>query len=161
MNDSGRAPARLGEAPDLGEDVAGRGTRRVEALRLGRADRERGGVLGDAGELDTDRIVGQLADDAGAREDRGERLARARSSKARGDEPGAVVRPSPGRARGRRRTPRGRRRSEADSSTVGATPSGGTSPLDSETTRRAPSEPALGEAGERLASLVDGTARKT
>ena len=34
---------------------------------------ERGGVLGGAGQLDAERVVGQLADDAGAREDLCER----------------------------------------------------------------------------------------
>ena len=62
--DSGRAPLRLGEAPDLGEDVPGGGAGGVQALRLGRARRERGGVLRGARELDAERVVRLLADDA-------------------------------------------------------------------------------------------------
>src|SRR5215218_3399141 len=44
-------------APDLEEDVAGGGARGVEALRLRRARRECGGVLGGAGQLDADRVA--------------------------------------------------------------------------------------------------------
>ena len=51
----------LGEAPDLGEDVPGGGAGGVEALCLGRAGGERGGVLRRAGELHADRVVRHLA----------------------------------------------------------------------------------------------------
>ena len=54
----------LGVAPHLGEDVPGGGARGVQPLRLGGAGGERGGVLRGAGELDADRVVGLLADDA-------------------------------------------------------------------------------------------------
>ena len=63
----GPCALRLGEAPDLGEDVPGRGAGGVEALALGRAGGQRRGVLRRAGQLDADRVVGQLADDARAR----------------------------------------------------------------------------------------------
>ena len=63
----------LRPAPDLGEDVPGCGTGRVQPLRLGRARRERRGVLCRARKLDPDRVVRLLADDAGADEDAGER----------------------------------------------------------------------------------------
>ena len=68
---------RLGVAPDLGEDVAGGRAGGVQPLRLGGARGERRGVLGGAGELDADRVVGELADDAGAREDLRRAAARA------------------------------------------------------------------------------------
>ena len=41
----------------------------VHPVRLGRGRGERGGVLGDAGDLDADDVVGALADEAGAVED--------------------------------------------------------------------------------------------
>ena len=74
---------RLGVAPDLGEDVARGGARGVEALRLGRAGGQAGGVLRRARELDADRVVGLLADDARADEDAGDRAARAPRSSTR------------------------------------------------------------------------------
>jgi len=66
--DSGLAPWASAQ-PDFGEDVSGG----VESLCLGRAGGERGGVLGRSGQLDSDRIVGLLADDAGADEHSGQR----------------------------------------------------------------------------------------
>src|SRR4051812_2871737 len=53
-------------APHLEEDVPGGGAGGVEALRLGGGGGERGGVLRRAGQLDADRVVRALADDAGA-----------------------------------------------------------------------------------------------
>ena len=101
--------ARLGVAPDLGEDVPGRGARRVQALRLGRARRQRGRVLRRARQLDADRVVGLLAHDARAHEhlrDRARRAARS-STPRRAPRPRA---PSPARARARRSPRRGPRR---------------------------------------------------
>ena len=81
---------RLGVAPDLGEDVAGRAAGGVQALALGRAARERRGVLRRARELDADRVAGLLADDARAVEGQRDRV-REVLALGRGDEPGALV----------------------------------------------------------------------
>ena len=83
------AALALGVAPDLGEDVAGGGAGGVQALGGGRARGQRGGVLGDAGELDADRVVGLLADHAGAHEDVGDRAREAHVGGG-GDEAGAL-----------------------------------------------------------------------
>jgi hypothetical protein len=80
----------LGEAPDLGEDVPGGGAGRVHALRLGGAGGERGRVLGGARELHADGVVGELANDAGAGEDPGERACELLGG-AGGHERGALV----------------------------------------------------------------------
>ncbi len=64
---------RLGVAPDLGEDVPGGGSGRVQALRLGGAGSERRGVLRRPGELDPDGVVGLLADHPRADEQLGDR----------------------------------------------------------------------------------------
>ena len=148
--DSGRAPWRLGEAPDLGEDVPGGGAGGVEALRLGRAGGQRGGVLGGARELDADRVVG-LARRPRPRGEDARRSRRASSSSVGGgDEPGALgdhlarVR---GAADARRRAaaPRASRRARPSA----RCPSGGTRPLASETTA------ARGGRGRRAASAGD------
>ena len=65
-------PLQRGEAEHLEEDVGGRHAGGVEALRLGRADRDRGDVLGHPRQLDADRVVGDLADDARALEGLGD-----------------------------------------------------------------------------------------
>ena len=137
--DSGRAPWRLGVAPDLGEDVAGRGAGGVEALGLGGAGGQRGGVLRRAGELDADRVVGQLADDAGADEDLRERAASASSAEAATSAaPSCTISrawagpPMHGHAVGAEVL--------AQQDASARVPSGGTSPLASETTPRARGE---------------------
>ena len=133
---------RLGVAPDLGEDVARGGAGGVEALRLGRAGRERGGVLRRARQLDADRVVGQLADDAGAREDLRERSARASSSVEAATSPAPSVTISWACAgppmHATRSAPK-----RARSTIVGAMPSGGTSPLASETIAARSAQPGV------------------
>ena len=62
---------------------------RVEADRLGGAGRQRGGVLGDARELDADRVARLLADDARAHEDVGDRARQALVERG-GDQAGAL-----------------------------------------------------------------------
>ena len=57
-------PRLLRERGHLAEDVAGRHPGRVQPLRLGRADGDRGGVLRAPGQLDADGIVRDLADHA-------------------------------------------------------------------------------------------------
>ena len=123
ISDSGRAPRRLGEAPDLGEDVAGGGARGVEALALGRAGGQRGRVLGGARELDADRVVGGLADDAGLLEERGERQ-RERLVGGGRDEAGALVDHLARVRRARRRSATRWAPKSAVSSTVGGVPRG-------------------------------------
>ena len=86
--DSGRRAEAVGVAPDLGEDVAGGGAGGVQALPLGRAGRERGGVLRGARELDADRVVRLLADDSGAVERQRDRVGELLAL-GRRDEPGA------------------------------------------------------------------------
>ena len=122
----------LGVAPDLEEDVPGRSAGGVEALGLGRAGGQRGGVLGRARELHADRVAGALADDARAGEDVGDRPGEPLVG-GRGDERGAL-RDHLARVRGpadagARAAPR-----LAVSRTVGAIPCGGTRPLASEIT---------------------------
>jgi hypothetical protein len=86
----GLGAVAAGVAPDLGEDVAGGGARGVEALALGRARGERGGVLGGTGELDADGVGRRLAHDARAQEDLGDRGGE-RLVGRRGDQAGALV----------------------------------------------------------------------
>ena len=148
----------LGVAPDLGEDVPGGGARGVQALRLGRARGQRGGVLGRARELDADRVVGLLAHDAGAHEDAGELAARARSSVDAATSPAPSVTISRACAgppmQATRSAPK-----RARSSTVGAMPSGGTRPLASETTGGAARRPAA-EARDHLVEPARGHAEE-
>ena len=77
ISDSGRAPCVSAKRQTSRKMWPGGGARGVQALRLGRARGQRGGVLGGAGELDADRVVGVLAHHAGALEDVGDRRARA------------------------------------------------------------------------------------
>ena len=83
------AALALGVAPHLGEDVARRRSRRVQALDLRGARGERRGVLGDAGELDADGVVGLLAHHAGAHEHVRDRR-REPDVGGGGDQPGAL-----------------------------------------------------------------------
>ena len=70
--------------------MAGRRARRVQALGLGRARGQRGGVLGGARELDADRVVGLLAHQASADEQLGQRRGEALVGRG-GDQPGALA----------------------------------------------------------------------
>ena len=108
--------------------MPGGGAGRVQPLRLGGAGRERGGVLGGARELDAERVVGLLADDARAREHLRER-ARELLVAGGGDEPGARRAPSPARARGRRGRRRAAAPKRAPSTIVGGSPVGRHEPL--------------------------------
>ena len=92
----------VGVAPDLGEDVPGGAAGGVQALALGRAARERGGVLRGARELDADRVVGLLADDARAVEGQRDRVRERPRSRTR-RRARRPRRPSRARGRGRRR----------------------------------------------------------
>ena len=93
----------VGVAPDLGEDVPGRGAGGVQALRLGRAGREARRVLRGARQLDADRVVGLLAHDPRADEDARQRprevlVRRGRDeSRALGDHLARVRRPADAR----------------------------------------------------------------
>ena len=103
-----RAPARDAVVDALVPDAGGRDAGGVQAVRLGGGGGERGGVLGHAGHLDADDVVGPLADEAGAIEDlaelhaqvgvgraederrhAGRRLARVRRAAEAGDRAGA------------------------------------------------------------------------
>ena len=71
------SPEKVSSRPPLGErvvdalapDLGGGDPGGVEAVALGRRGGEGGRVLGRAGDLDPDDVVGALADEAGAVED--------------------------------------------------------------------------------------------
>ena len=145
----------LGVAPDLGEDVPGGGAGGVQPLRLGRAGRERRGVLGGARELDADRVVGLLADDAGA----GEHAARATRASSSSLEAATSAAPACTISWACAGPPRQATRSAPKRSlrtTVGGSPSGGTSPLATETTAVRLPEAGRAEAVDHLAEAARG-----
>ena len=112
-------------------------------------DRHGRGVLRHAGELHPHRVVGDLAHHPGALEASRPRGARAPPS-ARRTPARRRTPPSRARARGRPRRPPARRRRRPRARCVGGVPSGGTSPLASETMPGALRHAQPRELGERV-----------
>ena len=160
MNDSGRAPDASAKRQTSAKMWPAAAPAALSPCASVAPAASAAAFFATPGELDADRVVRQLADDSGAGEDAGEALGEALVER-RGDEPGAGVDHLLGVRGAADARDAVRRRSAPRSSAVGAAPSGGTSPFDSDTTDARRPRPAEPSASIAAASRVDGTARKT